>query len=220
MKNLVISTLAIFAAIALIPFSLTAKTSVHSATHSSAKSKSHSDAPHFTAKVKFIEVNEDKDAPHDLDALSEIKGAYLLTAPLATARDGLGATTQVTAPFNVRSHLDHYSFPANKIGVAFEIAAHRVDDRTQYAIRTTASQAERVSKSESGPTTSEVTSRDYYSTGSVASGHALWLTYKNPFLHKKLIVYVKFSWAETDREKTSSHKHSSASTKKNKSHHN
>lgn len=129
-------------------------------------------AEQITVEAIFIESMA-KAIPHDLGRASRVKGVDLLCAPRMTTESGQNAQIEVVREYQPTS-VAPSGFKPVPIGVIASVTPHLKGSRIAYTAKLTVSELT-TRKTLGNQTFSEITSRDFYVSGTAKCGESVWL---------------------------------------------
>jgi hypothetical protein len=146
-------------------------------------------AEQITVEAKFFESSKGS-LPHDLANLAQAKETVLLSEPRVTTKSGQEVQIVVANELQPAS-LAPSAFKPVLVGITVKATPQLKGDKIAYTTQLTVSELIS-SKGSDKQTLSEISSRDFYVSGTIKDGEEVWLDYINPSNGKKLLVWLHF----------------------------
>jgi type II secretory pathway component GspD/PulD (secretin) len=146
-------------------------------------------AEQITIQAKFFEAGKEA-IPHDLTKLAKTKGIDMLSAPSVTTKSGQQAQIEVIREHQPAS-VAPSAFKPVPVGITVRVTPQLKGDRIAYTAQLTVSELV-TNKASDRQTSSEITSRDIYVSGTPKDGEEVWLDFTDPSNGKKIVVWLHF----------------------------
>jgi len=146
-------------------------------------------AEQITAEFNFIESSK-RAIPHDLAKIAKTKGFDCMAAPSVTTKSGQQARIEIIREVQPAS-VAPSGFEPLPVGVTIRVTPHLKDDKIAFTARLTVSEFI-TNEAPEGQTCSEMSSRDFYVSGTSKNGEEVWYDL-NPNSGKKLTVRIRFT---------------------------